>query len=258
MSNRGVDEYIVRLRTAYVLLVAIAVVLGCIARSAPGHWELGNPYGGTSIGYDVSWPNCGATPLKQGSWGVIGITGGISLHPNKCAVAEAGWFKLRSLYLNTGYPGGQRVWRYAGAPKDCSVYDPPCLAYNYGYAEGVYAVQLAARQGLHASIWWLDVETENSWDDDPFVNRASIQGTIDAVQHVTVVARIGIYSYPAQWKIITSSWLPGLPAWVATGDTTFAAAQKACTGPSFTGGQLWITQYTQGLDRNLACNAMAY
>lgn len=247
------DEYIIRLRTAYVLLVAIAVMLGCIVRSVPGHWEASNPYSGMPIGYDVSWPNCGATP-PQTSWGVVGITGGISLRSNKCAVAEASWFKLHALYLNTGYPGGRRVWRYAEAPKDCSVYDPPCLAYNYGYAEGVYAVRLATRQGLHASMWWLDVETENSWDDDPLVNRASIQGTIDAVQHETVIARVGIYSYPGQWKLITRNWQPGLPAWAATGGTTHAAAEKACLSLSFTGGPLWMTQYTQGLDRNLPCN----
>ncbi|HSX00231.1 MAG TPA: hypothetical protein VLH38_04310 [Patescibacteria group bacterium] len=247
------DEYIIRLRCAYVVLVALAVVLGCIVRSSPGRWTLGNPYADMPIGYDVSWPNCGIKPPNNMSWGIVGITGGISLRPNNCARIEASWFKTLSLYINTGYPGGKRVWQFSSAPKDCSVYDSTCLAYDYGYAEGVYAVHLATSQGLHAGVWWVDVETENSWDDDPLVNRASIQGSIDAIRRETVFGRVGVYSYPAQWDIITGKWHPHFPAWAATGGTKFEDAKKACAAASFTGGPLWLGQYTRGLDRNLPC-----
>jgi hypothetical protein len=247
------EDYVLRFRMLYIVLVAMAVLLGCVVRAAPGRWQPENPYPPQTVGYDVSWPNCEATPPKGAVWGVVGVTGGLSLRPNKCARQETGWFKLVSLYANTGYPGGKRAWEFSNWPLDCSVYDPPCLAYNYGFAEGRYAVSLAARQGLHATTWWLDVETENSWDDDPLVNRASIQGTMDAVRRETLVARVGIYAFPGQWDIITGKWRPGWPAWAATGSEAAADAREACTKPGFTGGPLWLAQYTQSLDRNIVC-----
>jgi hypothetical protein len=249
-----VEVFVYRFKLLYFLLVGFAVVLGCVVRASPGVFTPGNPYEGMKTGYDVSWPNCDATPPKDSSWAVIGVTGGLSLHANKCAADEASWFKTYALYANTGYPGATERVLALTDPKTCRASEPQCLAYNYGYAEGVYAVQLAAHQGLHSSIWWLDVETENSWDDDPLVNRASIQGSIDAIRHETVVARVGIYSYPGQWDLITGKWRPGgLPAWAATGETVAAAARDFCAQPSFTGGPLWLGQYTEGLDRNLPC-----
>jgi hypothetical protein len=248
-----VEAFLFRFRALYVILLALAVLMGCVVRSTPGRWASGNPYVGLPTGYDVSWPNCKATPPADGSWGVVGITGGLSLRSNHCAAAETRWFRLYSLYANTGYPGSTaRVLGLPG-PKHCRAHDARCLAYNYGYAEGVYAVQLAARQGLHATTWWLDVETENSWDDDALVNRESIRGSVDAIRHETVVARVGIYSYPTQWDIITAKWRPGLPAWAATGLQAAVEARDACLAPSFTGGPLWLGQYTEGLDRNVPC-----
>lgn len=242
-----------RLKSFYVMLFGLAVLMGCVVRATPGAFQPGNPYEGMKTGYDVSWPNCGATPPKDSSWGVVGVTGGISLHPNPCAAKQASWFKTYTLYLNTGYPGATAHVLALRGPKTCPAQHARCLAYNYGYAEGVYAVRLAARQGLHAGIWWLDVEIDNSWDDDPLVNRASIQGSLDAVRHETVVAQVGMYSYPGQWDLITGRWRPRFPAWAATGETAVQSARDFCAQASFTGGPLWLGQYTQGLDRNLPC-----
>jgi hypothetical protein len=100
------------------------------------------------------------------------------------------------------------------------------------------------------------VERDNSWDDDPLVNRASIQGTYDAIRRETVAARVGIYSYPGQWDVITGAWRPGnIPAWAATGELFAKSALVACNAPSFTGGPVWLGQYTEGLDRNVPCPA---
>jgi hypothetical protein len=250
-----VEVFIHRFKSFYFLLVGLAILLGCVVRASPGMFTPGNPYAGMKTGYDVSWPNCDATPPQDSSWGIVGVTGGLSLHASTCAVKEARWFKTYALYANTGYPGATPKVLALNGPKTCVASNVPCLAYNYGYAEGVYAVHLATRQGLHAGLWWLDVETENSWDDNPLVNRASIQGSVDAIRHETVVAQVGIYSYPGQWDVITTKWRPGLPAWAATGETVAAAARDFCAQPSFTGGPLWLGQYTDGLDRNLPCPA---
>jgi hypothetical protein len=251
--NRAMEERIARVRTLYIMLLAVAVLLGCVVRAVPGHWAASNPYADLGVGYDVSWPNCGATPPTDSSWGAVGITGGLSLRPNKCVQLEASWFRMVSLYVNTGYPGADRAVSFSHSPKSCLPYDAPCLAYDYGYAEGIYALRLATNQGVHASMWWLDIEIDNSWDFSPLVNRASIQGTVDAIKHEAVIAQVGIYSYPGQWNRITNEWRPGLPAWVATGSDDISVATAACSAPSFTGGPLWLAQYTQGLDHDVVC-----
>jgi hypothetical protein len=240
---------------AYIVLLCLVIVLGCMVRAAPGRYQPGNPYPAGTLGYDVSWPNCGATPPKDGTWGVVGATGGLSLHPPRCLLLEARWFKQVSLYANTGYPGGAYAMPYRLTPRHCSVYDSLCLAYNYGYAEGAYAANQAARVGVHADVWWVDVETANSWDNDPLVNRQSIQGTYDALRHAALAARIGVYSYPGQWDLITHRWRPGWPVWAATGSLTRSDAMAACKWASFTGGLVWLAQYTSGLDRNIVCPA---
>lgn len=249
------DEVFARARVAYIFLIAIAVLLGCVVRSTPGHRVSSlDPYEALPTGYDVSWPNCGATRPKVPTWGVVGVTGGLSLHASRCLPLETSWFTAPvSLYVNTGYSGRLLALRFSHSPKKCLPYDSACIAYDYGYAEGVYAVKLASSQGIHSELWWLDVETENSWDTVPSVNRASIQGTIDAIRHETVFARIGVYAFPGQWDIITGDWRPNLPAWVATGSDDRAAAVQACKQPSFTGGPVWLAQYTVGLDRDIPC-----
>src|SRR4051812_30549263 len=103
------EDSLARPRALYIILLALAVGIGCMVRATPGVWTPGSPYAGLATGYDVSWPNCGATAPLGATWGVVGVTGGLSLHPNKCAVAETQWFRLVSLYANTGYPGGSRV-----------------------------------------------------------------------------------------------------------------------------------------------------
>jgi len=248
------NEHVARIRILYILLLALAILIGCIVRAVPGRVTPTSPYASLPTGYDVSWPNCGATPPTVPTWGIVGVTGGLSLHANHCLPLEMSWFtQPTDLYVNTGYSGRLLALPHSHTPRNCTPYDESCIAYDYGYAEGVYAVQLAARQGVHATIWWLDVETDNSWDIIPTVNRASIQGTIDAIRKETVIGRVGIYAFPGQWDVITGDWQPNLPAWVATGSDDRAAAEQACTQPSFTGGPVWLTQYTVGLDRNIAC-----
>jgi hypothetical protein len=188
----------------------------------------------------------------------VGVTGGLSLKPNPCLQQEASWFTSLSLYVNSGYPGGVRAQRVVHGPKVCPPYkadsiDEACLAYNYGYAEGLYAINLATSKGLHSTIWWIDVEIDNSWSDFTVVNRASLQGTYDALHHAMPIATIGYYSYPGQWDLITGRWHNGMPAWSATGELDYRAAVLACKKPSFTGGPTLLGQYTSGFDRNLAC-----
>jgi len=232
----------------------LALLLGGMTRGAPGRGSLPSWYTPYSVGYDVSWPNCTQKPPADTSWGVVGVTGGLSFKPNPCMATEATWFKQYALYINTGYPGRDRALRYAHTPQTCPSNNEFCLAYNYGYNAAYYAVRLASQQNMHASWWWLDVETANSWSDDPLVNRASLMGAVAAVRHDTLFAHIGYYAYPGQWDLITGKWDgAGLPAWVATGSARQTAATKACLADSFTTGKVVLGQYVQRLDRNLVC-----
>jgi hypothetical protein len=235
----------------YILLLALAVLLGCAVRGDV-HPTKSTPYTPHTTGYDVSWPNCTVQPPADNAWGVVGVTGGLVFSKNPCLRQQATWFRTTSLYINTGYPGIERAQRYASAPHRCASDDESCLAYNYGYASGQYAVKTAFAEGLYSPVWWLDVETENSWSDSVDINRQALRGTADAVRRATA-ARIGYYSYPGQWDRITGAWRPGALAWAATGTDERQAAIAACTEPSFTGGPVLLTQYVLALDRNYAC-----
>lgn len=233
-----------RRHVGWLICATLALVLAFFASSRP-------PI--TNNIFDVSWPNCGQATVN-GQVGVVGVTGGLDFHSNKCLAEENGWFGRAALYMNTGYPDTAHSKRFTNFPRVCSKTASSCLAYNYGYTASQYAINYAASQGVHSSVWWLDVETDNSWSNSTTINRASLQGAIAALQRTPFVSQVGFYSYPAQWNIITGNWKNGFPVWVATGTTKHADAQTTCTQPSFTGGTTWLSQYTPKLDINYPCN----
>jgi hypothetical protein len=238
----------------YILVLALTLLLGFVVRgSVQPVPQRPVPYPAQTVGYDVSWPNCTAHPPVDNAWGVVGVTGGLVFRENSCLSQEAAWFRTTSLYVNTGYAGLDKARAFAETPYRCAPHDEHCLAYNYGYAAGLYAVKAAFTHRLYASVWWLDVETENSWSDHADINRQSLRGTADAIKRQTVGAVVAYYSYPGQWDRITDSWRPGAPAWAATGTALRQTAIDACAAPSFTGGPVWLTQYVTALDRDYAC-----
>jgi len=208
-------------------------------------------YTSGSVGVDVSWPNCSVSAPKT-AFGIMGVTGGLGFSQNTCLAKQASWFTNLSLYVNTGYPGQARGLDYQNAPKTCSSTDLNCLAYNYGYNAGQYAVSYATNQGVKSGTWWLDVETMNSWTTDIMQNQNSLQGETDALK-ASGVTTVGVYSTTAQWQSITGGWKNGLPNWGATTWTTARQAAKYCTGHDFTGGGTWLLQFTGRLDQDYAC-----
>jgi hypothetical protein len=157
------------------------------------------------------------------------------------------------VYVNTAYPGIAYGRKFQHLPRNCSAGDASCLAYNYGYNAGLYDIDHTLRLGIVASHWWLDVETDNSWDTNAQVNRKSLEGTLDAINRFAGSNRTGFYSSPSQWNLLTGSWRNGYPAWMATGSMDEAAAIKACSDKSFTGGPIVLAQFTPSLDQNYLC-----
>jgi hypothetical protein len=235
-----------------LLLPLLLVCVICIGVATPEAFAL-SIYPTQQVGRDVSWPNCNATPPNDAAFGIVGATGGLVFYPNPCLFEEAHWFTNLSLYMNTGYAGKSNAEKYVSYPLHCNISDESCLAYNFGYNAGMYAIDYAASQYVHTNVWWLDVETENSWSTNTAYNRASLVGMVAAIKQNTLLPTIGFYSYPGQWDAITASWHNGYPNWAATGSDSYQTATSYCRGQAFNGGQTWLTQYTTRLDNDYAC-----
>jgi hypothetical protein len=136
----------------------------------------------------------------------------------------------------------------------CTTGDEDCIAYNYGYNAGEYALSVLDSMGIVLpKIIWIDVETINTWSNDPVQNQNSIQGEYDAFAAAGVES--GAYSTTVQWDDLTGSWINNWPSWGATTWTTSAGAASYCTGHEFTGGPSYLMQYTptSTRDKDYAC-----
>jgi hypothetical protein len=81
-------------------------------------------------------------------------------------------------------------------PLKCKAINKARFAYNYVYNATVYADNYANQENAHANRWWVDVETDNSWANSKVVNKASILGTVQALESKVPFAVVGVYNYP--------------------------------------------------------------
>ena len=240
-----------RLNTWQFLSLLIIPVLAAVSF---GIYSSTKPINAT---IDLSWPNCSNIPDQFSKSAVIGVTGGLDFHPNPCAGQETAVAASYAIYTNTGDPGFPRIKQLGTAPLACHGLELTCYSFNYGYAAGRYARMQAQYAGLHATMWWLDVESINSWTNSVAANRADIEGTalgIIGFGHNLFTTDIGIYSATNQWHAIVGNWRPGSVLWLGTGDLSLNAAKSACTMPRITGGPIVLTQYTlSNLDYDYVC-----
>lgn len=201
---------------------------------------------------DVSWPNCRAV-LLPGNRGIVGVTGGLDFRPNPCLAQEAAAFPVLELYMNSGWPGVRFYKQFPASPQQCLTKNADCLAYNYGYHAAMYALGYARSRLVRSNIWWIDVETENSWTTSIRQNRLALEGMVAALHVNQPRAEVGFYSFPGQWRQIVGNWRPFLPAWIATGSSQAVAARQACRQPSFTARHIVLSQYTLELDQDIIC-----
>ena len=211
------------------------------------------PYTSGTIGVDIGWPNC-TTTIPSVTFGIVGVTNGQGYSTSPCIAQEAKYFSNLSLYVNTGwYNKSSHI--NPTYPKKCARGDNNCLAYNYGYNAGLYALNAAQSAGVSSTTWWLDVETANTWNKVVVQNQNSLQGEYDALMQSGVTI-VGVYSTTAQWKSITGGWQNNWPSWGATTWTTAQQAQTYCTGHEFTGGTSYLMQYlpaNSSVDYDVAC-----
>jgi hypothetical protein len=243
------------------------------------------------IGYDISYPQCDKSLPSKPAFGIVGVNGGLANTTNLCLVKQLQWAnnstgvtsqdKLQ-LYVNTANPGGLGTssWptnntdKYGNQPVNpygnCDGSNSLSCSYKYGWDRALEDVgerfmPAAYRAGISSNaasyIWWLDVETINTWQsgapDSQQKNTADLEGMTAYFQ--SLGARVGIYSTTAQWDQIAgeqseSSNLNGLPNW-RPGARSLNPAKTNCGLPPLTaGGYVVMTQYlTNNLDHNYSC-----
>lgn len=238
------------------------------------------------VGYDVSHPQCDSQLPRDRAFAVVGVNGGLSTRANPCLQEQLTWAWESSgevagqpraqLYLNTANPGQlldqvttwpQSGWTPYGS---CDGTNSTACSWEYGRQRAENSVlsfftpaARAARVDSQPSryVWWLDVETMNTWQyggaEAAGRNRATLEGM--AAYLISRDAEVGVYSTGRQWAQIVGevdddSVLADLDSWLA-GSLTIAQAEAACDDdPLVDGGDVVLSQYVRDeWDRNVAC-----
>src|SRR3954463_9816892 len=220
-----------------------------------------------TVGYDVSYPQCGTTLPRDRAFGVVGVNGGLSTRGNSCLAAQLTWAWGSSgavpaqpraqVYLNTANPGELRsqvtTWPKTGLTPygSCDGTNSAACSWQYGWERAQNSVDAfltpAARGAFVDSrpasyTWWLDVETMNTWQsgstDALARNRATLEGMTAFL--TSRGGRVGIYSTNQQWAQIAGAVPPDSPlagqdSWLA-GATSLADAQASCSAPALVPG----------------------
>ncbi len=229
------------------------------------------PQGGGTTGFDISYPQQSG-PYPSGSasngspyvFGIVGVNGGKPFTANpylamQYAHVAANTTTPPALYMNIAYPVGPTApYGMTGPAGDCAPNDEMCQSYNYGYNAADYAYNnyaISETQSVTATLWWLDVETTNSWSPNHSYNTRVIAGAISYLQSTGV--QVGIYSTRYMWNEITGGHNFGLPIWVpgvaSLNDTACRSALP------FNGGTLWLVQFwniAERLDEDFTCSAI--
>ncbi|MBI4033497.1 hypothetical protein HY379_00680 [Candidatus Saccharibacteria bacterium] len=246
------------------------------------------------LGSDVSWPQCGRKLPSGQAFGIVGVNGGLATTTNPCLAEQLLWAGNSSgaanqpktqLYVNTANPGEiidqVSTWPVNNVDKtgftpnnpygQCGGENDLACSWQYGWNRAVEDVidkfiPAADSANLNndpvAYVWWLDVETVNTWQSDSSEalarNAAALEGMVAHFNGIGALA--GIYSTGYQWGQIVGSAvgagsnLNGLKSWLA-GARTQAGAKKNCALPPLTaGGQVALTQFVSGsYDYDYSC-----
>lgn len=228
--------------------------------SGPSFFSTANPYPRATTGYDISYPQCPGSVAPDGAFGIVGVNRGKPFTYNSCLPAEyKAAPKSPSLYINTGYAEAYIKSISANCfslSSGMAAAFAEREAWAIGCSEAETSLDYARRKGAKmATMWWLDVETANSWSESNLMlNRSTIQGAVSRLAETGVP--VGVYSASFMWTAITGG--NGTP----TGNFTPAGiaadwvAAGGCNTP-FTDSPVWLVQsVVAGVDRNFACSGL--
>lgn len=260
--------------TRRLVLAALAALMLTSSPAYASH-KPKRPPSATPATYDVSYPQCGGALPATVDGGIVGVNNGIVLSGNPCLASEYAWAAgattyAPAFYANTADPGPAYSSHWPSgqtSPQLCDGTNSAACAYDYGWNYATDAVNrgLAVTANAASDVWWLDVETGNSWETLESAygqtalaqsnDRNSIAGAIAAL-HSRGVTTVGVYSTSYQWGQIMGSsgtQFTSQPAWIA-GTGSQSTAQANCTSASFTGGLVTLAQYAQsGYDADYHC-----
>ncbi|WP_308466710.1 glycoside hydrolase family 25 domain-containing protein [Rathayibacter soli] len=234
------------------------------------------PATATVLGNDVSWPQCGTTLPTSHAFGIVGVNDGLANTTNPCLADQLNWAAGSAvmtgqpaveLYVNTANPGPAGSWwptsnDYAGTTVanpygTCGGANDVACAYIYGYAKAYDDATIRGVANPAGYLWWLDVETMNSWEPNTTANAADLEG-MTAYFH-SIGARVGIYSTSYQWgqiagRVSSTSNLNGLQSWIPGAKSEKAAKANCSAVPLTTGSPVTLTQYaTRAFDYDVSC-----
>jgi hypothetical protein len=213
-------------------------------------------YRPTKTGFDISYPQCQKEYPEYTAFSVIGVNGGRPFTENPCFHDQVVWSKSHlaktSVYMNLSYIAPRSAQYALLGPNICLPLDESCFAYNYGYQAAVYAEEQATENNFTPYMWWLDIETMNTWSKDKELNKQVIKGAIDALQENSY--RVGVYSTAYQWNVIAGDFKPELPVWSAGASSKNTAPDRCNSKYAFTGGYVMMVQYiANNFDNNHLC-----
>jgi hypothetical protein len=223
-----------------------------------------------TVGYDVSWPQCGMELPKKTAFEIIGLNGNIGFRPNPCFLREARWARnvpgnalAPSFYAHIQNPGKESTqvsWPAAGNTPygNCNGKVNPACSFKYGELVADADLKLLRENKiLQGARVWMDVEPEFSWQPDTLANAAAIDGMVTTLQRAGY--KTGIYSSPAIWNRIAGNVPPTnklshLPVWLLGAESIQQAAQY-CHNKSFAGAIMFVqvAAGNGGLDQDVAC-----
>lgn len=268
---------------AFASLLFILLTAPMVSAAKP---SAGSP-STTPLGNDISYPQCGKSLPKTQAFGIVGVNGGLATTTNPCLKDQLIWANKSvggttqekiQVYVNTANPGGLNTesWPKTGNQDNpygmCDGSDSLACAWQYGWNRATEAVNqrfipAAAQANIDPTpskyIWWLDVETLNTWkaptsEFNTLSNTAVLEGM--NMYYASINARVGLYSTAYQWgqivgnSVSSTSNLNGLPNW-RPGGANLSTAKQACTAnPLTTGGKVVLTQFiSKNLDYDHSC-----
>ena len=273
-----------RMATFLSTLVVLTALAGAPAGAASSTTSTTSTVSPASVGYDISFPQCGGTLPTGMGFGVVGVNDGRPLTTNPCLATEAQWAAsglaaTPQFYVNTANPGPSNnpAWPTTQTfPEVCTGADSVGCSYDFGWNAGSNALQavIAAETQIGVSApgtvatsapWWLDVETGNSWQSlgtgaaptpAQFANDQAVMLGELAFLSGRGIHSLGIYSTSYQWGQIagaTGKTFAAYDAWLP-GYASITDAQAACAIPAFSGGRTAMIQYSSNaLDGDYIC-----
>jgi hypothetical protein len=258
--------------SSFLLVTSVVLLSNSAALAAPKS----TPTPTTLLGNDISWPQCNTTYPKGQAFGIVGVNNGLANNTNPCFAAQLSWAQKSTggtgqpkaaLYVNTANPELSGSWwpssnDYGGATVNnpygtCDHSANAACAYMYGYAKAYDDATVRGISDPSSYLWWLDVETINSWSTNKTTNKADLEGMSTYFQ--SIGAPVGLYSTSYQWNQIVGSTdstsnLYNLKSWIP-GARSESAAKSNCSLPPLTGGgSVTLTQFvSKNLDYDYSC-----